>query len=58
MKLSVMDERAEELLSSGRRRHTRRQSFWGGGCSVFINPLVSALTTTFPFRYLKLIDEC
>lgn len=51
MKLSVMDERAEELLSSGREGTQRRQSFWGGACSVFLNPLVFALdaslTTTF-----------
>lgn len=62
MKLSVMDERAEELLSSGKRRNTKETKLLGG-CMLSVSKPTCLCSGCFfnhhvPFRYLKLINEC
>lgn len=60
MKLSVMDERAEELLGSGRRRNTK-ELLGRWMLSVYKPTCLSSgwfFNHHVPFRYLKLIDEC
>lgn len=58
MKLPVMDERAEELLSSGRRRSTKETKLLGRWMLSVYKPTCLCSNHHVPFRYLKLIDEC
>lgn len=58
MNLSVMDERAEELLSSGRSRNTKETKLLGRWMLSVYKPTCLCSNHLAPFRCLKLIDEC
>lgn len=58
MKLSVMDDRAEELLSSGKRRNTNETKLLGRWMLSIYKLTCLCSNHHVLFRYLKLIDEC